>query len=111
MILVKPASFGGNRYRWEQMKEDDYLWWRERIKHDLKLFNIVRLDHFRGFEAYWAVPSGEETAVHGPWVKGPGNHFFDTLKKYLGPLPLIAEDLGYITEEVISMRKNQVFPG
>ncbi|MGI6066930.1 MAG: 4-alpha-glucanotransferase [Bacillota bacterium] len=103
--------WGNPLYRWEQMKEDDYLWWRERIKHDLKLFNIVRLDHFRGFEAYWAVPSGEETAVHGTWVKGPGNHFFDTLKKYLGPLPLIAEDLGYITEEVISMRKNQGIPG
>ncbi|MDD2498912.1 MAG: 4-alpha-glucanotransferase, partial [Desulfitobacteriaceae bacterium] len=103
--------WGNPLYRWDRMKEDDYLWWRERIKHDLKFFDIVRLDHFRGFEAYWAVPYGEETARTGTWVKGPGDHFFSTLKKNLGQLPFIAEDLGYITEEVIYLRKNQGIPG
>ncbi len=96
--------WGNPHYRWEVMAEDDYYWWRERFKLLLEMVDIVRIDHFRGFEAYWEVEGGAETAVNGRWVKGPGEKFFSVLEKYLGELPVVAEDLGYITPEVYALR-------
>lgn len=103
--------WGNPHYCWDIMAEDDYLWWRERFKKMLECVDYIRVDHFRGFEAYWEVPGDEETAIHGRWVKGPGKPFFALLEKYLGKLPIIAEDLGYITPEVIELRDAFLFPG
>jgi 4-alpha-glucanotransferase len=108
----KTGQLWGNPiYKWNKMKENDYKWWRERLRLLLKMYDIIRIDHFRGFEAYWEISGEEKTAVNGKWVKGPGSHFFSILKKYLGELPLIAEDLGIITEEVTRLRKEFNFPG
>lgn len=103
--------WGNPLYRWDIMKEDEYLWWRERIKHLLGAVDYIRIDHFRGFEAYWEIPSTEETAVNGQWVKGPGERIFAMLEKHLGQLPIIAEDLGYITAEVHALKNTFGFPG
>lgn len=103
--------WGNPHYDWAEMEKDDYRWWRERFRHLLKLADFVRVDHFRGFEAYWEVPAGEKTAVRGRWVKGPGEKFFLTLEKYLGKLPVIAEDLGVITPEVQALKEKCGFPG
>lgn len=103
--------WGNPIYKWEEMENDDYLWWRERIKVLLELVDIIRIDHFRGFEAYWEVPGTEKTAVKGRWVKGPGDKFFAVLTKYLGKLPLLAEDLGFITPEVTDLKNKFGFPG
>lgn len=103
--------WGNPHYRWEVMAEDDYFWWRERFKKLLEYVDFIRIDHFRGFEAYWEVAADETTAVRGRWVRGPGKPFFALLEKYLGKLPLIAEDLGYITPEVINLRDAFHFPG
>jgi 4-alpha-glucanotransferase len=93
------------------MEKDDYQWWRKRFEHLLKLADFVRVDHFRGFEAYWEIPAGESTAVNGRWVKGPGEKFFFTIRRYLGELPVIAEDLGVITPEVVELKEKCGFPG
>lgn len=94
------------------MAESGYSWWIKRIRSSFELSDIIRIDHFRGFEAYWRVPSGETTAVNGKWVKGPGQKFFDAVKKELGDdLPIIAEDLGVITEGVEKLRDRNHFPG
>jgi len=93
------------------MAADDYKWWRERLAQALRLADAVRIDHFRGFEAFWAVPAGEETAERGQWVKGPGAAFFATVEKHLGRLPVIAEDLGVITPAVESLRDKFRLPG
>jgi len=103
--------WGNPLYKWEEMEKDDYLWWRQRIKVLLELVDVIRFDHFRGFEAYWEVPATEKTAVNGSWVKGPGEKFFATLAQYLGELPLIAEDLGFITSEVTALKDKFGFPG
>jgi 4-alpha-glucanotransferase len=103
--------WGNPLYRWDQMAENGYVWWMRRVKSTLDMVDIVRLDHFRGFEAYWEVPAGEETAVNGQWVKGPGNLIFETLASALGDLPIIAEDLGLITSEVEDLRDNFDLPG
>ena len=103
--------WGNPLYNWEAMKSDDYLWWRMRIEILLKQTDLIRLDHFRGFEAYWEIPANEKTAINGKWTKGPSFHFFDTLKKYFGELPIIAEDLGEITQEVENLRDTYRFPG
>lgn len=103
--------WGNPHYRWDTMAQDDYRWWRERFQSLMNLADIIRVDHFRGFEAYWAVPSGETTAVHGEWVKGPGTGFFTVLQQYLGELPVIAEDLGVITPEVEDLKNEFYFPG
>ncbi|MBZ4688720.1 MAG: 4-alpha-glucanotransferase [Clostridiales bacterium] len=103
--------WGNPIYKWKEMEKDDYGWWRERFKNLLELVHIIRVDHFRGFESYWEVPGGEKTAVKGKWVKGPGAKFFSTVSKYLGNLPVIAEDLGIITPEVTELRKKFNFPG
>lgn len=104
--------WGNPLYRWKEMQKDGYSWWVSRIKALLELVDIIRIDHFRGFSAYWEVPYGEKTAVKGRWVKGPGHDFFNVLKSKLGDsLPLIAEDLGIITEDVEELRDDFNLPG
>ena len=87
-------------YRWDTMREDDFAWWTRRLEAILNQVDLVRLDHFRGFAAYWEIPPGEETAVNGQWMDGPGTRFFECVEERLGPLPLVAEDLGFITDDV-----------
>ncbi|MCR4630338.1 MAG: 4-alpha-glucanotransferase [Treponema sp.] len=103
--------WGNPLYDWDAMKADKYSWWVSRIKRVFELTDVLRIDHFRGFEAYWSVPAGEATAINGKWVKGPGIDLFNTIKKRLGDLPVIAEDLGVITDEVKALRDNCGFPG
>lgn len=103
--------WGNPLYNWDYMKKNGFKWWIARIKATTELYDIVRIDHFRGFEAYWAVPFGEKTAMNGEWVKAPGQELFETVKKKLGTLPIIAEDLGIITPEVEELRDNFEFPG
>ena len=103
--------WGNPLYRWDVMQRDDYRWWVARLRHSLDLFDLIRLDHFRGFEAYWEVPADAETAIGGQWVKGPGAPFFRRVQHQLGDLPLVAEDLGLITAEVNALRDDLNFPG
>jgi len=103
--------WGNPVYDWQRLKETDYNWWLERLKFSLEQADIVRLDHFRAFHKYWAVPATDKTARRGSWEKGPGTHFFSTMISGLGELPLIAEDLGIITKGVTSLRSYFDFPG
>jgi len=103
--------WGNPLYRWDVLAERGYDWWIERFRMTLTLVDIVRLDHFRGFSAYWEVPAEEATAVKGRWVKGPGLPFFEAIRSALGRLPIIAEDLGVITPEVDALREESGFPG
>ena len=103
--------WGNPIYRWDLMRENDYSWWTKRFESALGLLDLVRLDHFRGFEAYWAVPSTEPTAINGEWVQGPGAHFFEVIERKLGNLPVIAENLGFITEEVTALMNQFGYPG
>jgi len=103
--------WGNPIYNWTLLKQTGYKWWIERIRAALRLYDFVRIDHFRGFEAYWEVPGGEETAQHGRWVKGPGRELFAALRQDLGDLPIIAENLGVITPEVEAIRHEFGFPG
>lgn len=103
--------WGNPLYRWKTMKEDGYAWWLNRIRAALRLYDMVRIDHFRGFAGYWEVPAGEKTAVNGRWVRGPGEDFFHVVKAELGELPIIAEDLGEITADVIQLRDQFNLPG
>lgn len=93
------------------MAEDDYAWWTARLKATFNQVDIVRIDHFRGFEAYWEIPASEPTAVVGRWVEAPGMAFFTAMKEQLGDLPIIAEDLGVITPGVEALRDHFNFPG
>jgi 4-alpha-glucanotransferase len=104
--------WGNPLYRWDGMKKRGYAWWIARMKQALTLYDVVRVDHFRGFEAYWEVPAGEETAINGRWVRGPGADLFDALQDALGnDLPIIAEDLGVITPGVEALRDGFQLPG
>ena len=103
--------WGNPLYRWNVMAKDQYAWWADRFNTLLKTVDIIRIDHFRGFDAYWEVPASEATAINGKWVKGPGKKFFNAMKKTLGALPIIAEDLGVITPEVEALRDQFGFPG
>jgi 4-alpha-glucanotransferase len=103
--------WGNPLYRWDVMKGNGYAWWLRRIRAALQLYDIVRIDHFRGFAGYWEVPAGEITAINGQWRKGPGADFFATVKAQLGDLPIIAEDLGEITPDVIELRDQFGLPG
>lgn len=103
--------WGNPLYRWEIHQADGYSWWLKRLSAVLGLVDIVRLDHFRGFAGYWEVPFGEETAVNGRWVSGPGEDFFTTVEEALGDLAIIAEDLGVITSDVIAIRERFNLPG
>lgn len=104
--------WGNPLYRWEVHRETGYAWWIQRMRHILSLVDIVRIDHFRGFEAYWEIPAGETTAVRGRWVPGPGAELFEAMRRELGhDLPIIAEDLGVITPDVERLRDQFEFPG
>ena len=103
--------WGNPLYKWEVHEQDNYQWWVARLKTVLNQVDVVRLDHFRGFEAYWEIPFGNETAVEGKWVEGPGHHFFNAVKEQLGELPIIAEDLGVITAKVRQIRDDFNLPG
>jgi 4-alpha-glucanotransferase len=103
--------WGNPLYRWDIHQKDNYNWWVRRLKSVLTTFDIVRLDHFRGFAGYWEIPAGKPTAEVGRWVKGPGQAFFDAIKTQLGDLPIIAEDLGEITPDVIKLRNDNQLPG
>jgi 4-alpha-glucanotransferase len=103
--------WGNPLYRWDAMARSGYRFWVERFRSALRLFDSVRLDHFRGFEAYWEVPAAEETAVNGRWVPGPGAALFEAIEKELGPLPVVAENLGVITPEVETLRERFGWPG
>lgn len=103
--------WGNPHYRWDVMEKDDFKWWRERFEMLLKVVDIIRIDHFRGFEAYWEIPGDETTAVNGKWVKAPGKKLFETIERYLGRLPIIVEDLGVITDEVVALKEAFDFPG
>ncbi|MEA5593556.1 4-alpha-glucanotransferase [Rivularia sp. UHCC 0363] len=103
--------WGNPVYNWDKLEETNFAWWIERFRATLQYVDIVRIDHFRGFEAYWRVPAGEETAINGEWVKGPDAKFFETLEATLGSLPVMAEDLGIITPEVEQLRDRFDFPG
>ncbi len=103
--------WGNPLYRWDKMAEDDYSWWISRIKATLSMVDLVRIDHFRGFEAYWEVPATEATAIKGQWVPGPKFDFFNVVVEQLADLPIIAEDLGLITPGVIELRDGLGLPG
>jgi 4-alpha-glucanotransferase len=102
--------WGNPLYRWDVLEADGFNWWIHRIRRACALYDIVRLDHFRGFEAYWAIPAEEETAVKGEWVKAPGKDLFEALEAELGDLPLVAEDLGVITPQVEALRAGLGLP-
>lgn len=103
--------WGNPLYRWEEMAAGGYGWWTARLRSSFDLYGLVRIDHFRGFEAYWEVPAKEKTAVNGRWVKGPGEALFTALETVLGKLPIVAEDLGVITTEVEALRDRFGFAG
>jgi 4-alpha-glucanotransferase len=103
--------WGNPLYRWDVMNGDHYKWWVARVRANLAFADIVRLDHFRGFAAYWEIPAHEMTAVNGRWMPGPGKALFDALRNSIGALPLIAEDLGFITPEVHELRHSVGLPG
>ena len=103
--------WGNPLFRWDVLKETGYRWWIDRIKTSLFLYDIIRIDHFRGFAAYWAVPYSEKTAVKGEWIPCPGKDFFDVLHAEFGDLPIIAEDLGIITPDVEELRDGFNLPG
>ncbi len=103
--------WGNPLYRWDIHEETGYAWWIDRFRAVLQLVDIVRLDHFRGFAAYWEIPAGNLTAENGHWVPGPGKGFFEAVRKELGSLPIIAEDLGIITPDVVELREDLDLPG
>lgn len=103
--------WGNPVYDWDQLQSSQYEWWIQRFQTTLQYVDIVRVDHFRGFQAYWQVPAGEETAINGEWIEAPGADFFETLGQRLGQLPILAEDLGIITPEVEELRDRFNFPG
>jgi 4-alpha-glucanotransferase len=103
--------WGNPVYRWDRLEQTGYHWWIERFRATLEVVDIVRLDHFRGFEAYWQVPASETTAINGRWVKGPGPKLFTALENALGQLPVVAENLGVITPEVEALRHQFGYPG
>lgn len=103
--------WGNPLYRWEKMASENYQWWVNRFKFALTQYDSVRVDHFRGFEAYWEIEADEETAINGKWIKGPGEALFDVLQEQLDELPIVVEDLGIITPEVDALREKYNWPG
>lgn len=103
--------WGNPLYRWDKMQEDDFHWWRNRISKLMDIVDIIRIDHFRGFEAFWEIPGDAETAINGRWVKAPGKELFTSIRKHLGDVPILAEDLGVITKGVEALRDEFDFPG
>ena len=110
--FAEHGQYWGNPvYRWDRHKQDGYRWWIDRLGHQLRRFDLLRLDHFRGFEAYWSIPAGAATAAEGRWRQGPGIQLFNAMYESLGPLPLVAEDLGEITPAVERLRQGLDCPG
>ena len=103
--------WGNPVYKWERLEQEDFLWWVQRIQSMLNKVDWIRVDHFRGLRAYWAVPMGETTAMNGEWIEAPGEALFKTINEKLGTLPIIAEDLGTITPDVEELRDQFEFPG
>lgn len=103
--------WGNPLYRWDYHKKTGYAWWLERMEYSFKLYDVVRVDHFRGFDEYYAIPAGDKTAEHGRWEKGPGYGLFKKMEKKFGKLDIIAEDLGYLTPSVLKLVKKTGFPG
>lgn len=103
--------WGNPLYNWDKMKETGYRWWIDRLKHAMKMYDRVRIDHFRAFASYWAVPAESDTAKNGKWLKGPGMEFFNALKDEIGQADIIAEDLGHFGEDVVQLLSDSGFPG
>jgi len=103
--------WGNPLYRWDVLRETSFRWWVSRFRAALRFADVVRVDHFRGFAAYWEIPASEQTAINGRWMPGPGRALFDALRAALGDLPLVAEDLGHITKEVHELREAIGVPG
>ena len=103
--------WGNPLYNWSVMKKDDFAWWRQRMQRQLALYDIIRIDHFRGLEAYWEIKASQKTAEKGKWVKAPGEALFKSFQKHFGQLPLVAEDLGVITDKVTMLRHQFNLPG
>ncbi len=103
--------WGNPLYRWEYHEETQFAWWMRRLAHCFDIYDIVRIDHFRGFDEYWAVPYGDETAENGEWKKGPGYRLVEVMKRTLGNRPVIAEDLGFLTPGVLKLVKRTGYPG
>lgn len=103
--------WGNPLYRWQKHIDEDFVWWQERLQTQLDLFDLIRIDHFRGFEACWEIPASCKTAIDGEWVEAPGDALFNKLVSVMGELPLVAEDLGIITDEVTALREKYAMPG
>ncbi len=104
-------KWGNPLFRWDVLAESDFAWWKARIRRVREMVDLVRIDHFRGFESYWAVPADAPTAETGEWRKGPGDAFFDAIRDEFGVVPFIAEDLGLITDDVLRLRDRHSLPG
>jgi 4-alpha-glucanotransferase len=103
--------WGNPLYRWERMQAEDFRWWTARVQRMLQQADVFRIDHFRGFAGYWEIPASSPDAITGRWLKGPGQALFDAIEAALGPLPIVAEDLGFITPDVHALRLGCGFPG
>jgi len=103
--------WGNPLYNWSHLESTNFAWWVERVRENLAHVDMIRIDHFRGLEAYWSVPAGEETAINGQWIKAPGYKLFEAIREQLGSLPIIAEDLGSIDQPVLDLRDHFGFPG
>ncbi len=111
VFAVTGQLWGNPLYNWKYHKKTEYEWWIQRIAYCYELYDVVRVDHFRGFDAYWSVPYGDSTAENGHWEKGPGYELFSAVKKKLGRKPMIAEDLGFLTDRVVKLVKKTGYPG
>jgi 4-alpha-glucanotransferase len=103
--------WGNPLYDWEKMKKSGYEWWIQRLRAASNMYDVIRLDHFRGFESYWSVPAKDTTAVNGAWMPGPGMDFVNAVKENFPTLQFIAEDLGYVTDEVRQLQLSSGYPG
>lgn len=103
--------WGNPLYRWERHIAEGFAWWKARLATQLAMFDLIRIDHFRGLEAFWAIPAACETAIDGRWIKAPGDALLTALREHFGQLPLVAEDLGIITQEVVALRQRHGLPG
>jgi 4-alpha-glucanotransferase len=103
--------WGNPLYRWSAHEQEGYAWWIERLRKTIEMVDIVRIDHFRGFAGYWEIPASEQTAINGRWMPGPGEKLFKAIQAALGTLPIIAEDLGVVTPDVVELLNQFAFPG
>jgi len=110
MFSESGQIWGNPVYDWAALERDGFRWWVERIRRQHHLFDLIRIDHFRALQAYWAIPGNEETAINGEWIEAPGDKLLSQLRRSLGELPLVAEDLGYITKEVDELREKHNLP-